>query len=122
MKRPLCSALIAGLLAGRACAAPADTAPSGIDKAAIDPAVRPQDDFFRYSQGTWLHDVDIPADRASWGAFNEAQENVETQIRTLIEQAAQGRAAKPGSDAQKMGDYYASYVDRARRDAPGLAP
>ena len=136
MKRTLCSALIAGLLAGQAYAAPADTAPassaataattrsapSGVDAAALDPAVRPQDDFFRYSQGKWLHDVDIPADRASWGAFNIAQDNVETQIRTLIEQAAQDKSAAPGSDAQKMGDYYASYVDRARRDALGLAP
>ena len=74
----MCSALILGLLAGRAYAAPADTAPSGVDQAAVDPAVRPQDDFFRYSQGKWLHDVDIPADRARWGAFNVAQENVET--------------------------------------------
>ncbi|PQO88989.1 peptidase M13 [Massilia phosphatilytica] len=122
MKRLLCSALIAGLFAGQAYAAPADTAPSGVDKAAVDPAVRPQDDFFRYSQGKWLHDVDIPADRASWGAFNVAQENVETQIRTLIEQSAQDKAATPGSNAQKMGDYYASYIDRAHRDALGLAP
>ena len=122
MKRILCSALIAGLLAGQAYAAPADTAPSGVDKAAVDPAVRPQDDFFRYSQGKWLHDVDIPADRASWGAFNVAQENVETQIRTLVEQAAQDKAATPGSNAQKMGDYYASYIDRAHRDALGFAP
>jgi len=135
MKRTLCSALIAGLLAGQAYAAPAGaaapapsaasaaaTAPSGVDKAAVDPAVRPQDDFFRYSQGKWLHDVEIPADRASWGAFNIAQDNVETQIRTLIEQAAQDKSAAPGSDTQKMGDYYASYVDRARRDTLGAAP
>ncbi len=115
----MCSALILGLLAGQAYAAPADTAPSGVDQAAVDPAVRPQDDFFRYSQGKWLHDVDNPADRASWGAFNVAQENVETQIRTLIEQAAQDKAAAPGSKAQKMGDYYASDIDRAHRDALG---
>ncbi|MCS0628689.1 M13 family metallopeptidase [Telluria mixta] len=122
MKRLLCSALILGVFAGQAYAAPADTAPSGVDKTAVDPAFRPQDDFFRYSQGKWLHDVDIPADRASWGAFNIAQENVETQIRTLIEQAAQDKTAKAGSNAQKMGDYYASYIDRAHRDALGVAP
>jgi predicted metalloendopeptidase len=122
MKRLLCSALILGVFAGQAYAAPADTAPSGVDKAAVDPAVRPQDDFFRYSQGKWLHDVDIPADRASWGAFNVAQENVETQIRTLIEQAAQDKTAQAGSNTQKMGDYYASYIDRAHRDALGYTP
>jgi predicted metalloendopeptidase len=137
MNRTLCSALIAGLFAGLAHTAVADPAatpstapgataafvtPSGVDKAALDASVRPQDDFFRYSQGRWLKDVDIPADRSSWGAFNIAQENVEGQIRTLIEKAAQDSNAKAGSDSQKMGDYYASYVDQARRDALGAKP
>jgi putative endopeptidase len=85
-------------------------------------AVRPQDDFFRYSQGKWLKDVDIPNDRSSWGAFNIAADNVETQIRTLIEQAANDKNAKAGSDTQKMGDFYASYVDQQHRNQLGLAP
>lgn len=140
MKRSLCSALITGLFAGAAFAAPtgsatpagadaaavsttaAANAPSGVDKGALDAAVRPQDDFFRYSQGTWLKDVEIPNDRSSWGAFNIAQESVEGQIRTLIEQAAQDKTAKTGSDNQKMGDYYASYVDQAHRNALGVNP
>jgi predicted metalloendopeptidase len=95
---------------------------SGVDAVSIDSSVRPQDDFFRYSQGKWLKDVEIPSDRSSWGAFNIAQDNVEQQIRTLIEQAAQDKSAKAGSDAQKMGDFYASYVDEKRRNELGLAP
>jgi len=139
MKRTLCSALIAGLFAGfahagapaahpaadTASAAPSATASSarsGVDTGAMDAAVRPQDDFFRYSQGKWLKDVDIPNDRSSWGAFNIAADNVETQIRTLIEQAANDKNAKAGSDTQKMGDFYASYVDQQRRNQLGLAP
>jgi putative endopeptidase len=132
MKRTLCSILIAGLFAGAAFAAPTDSAApnaataaqsvSGVDKGALDASVRPQDDFFRYSQGKWLKDVEIPNDRSSWGAFNVAQENVEGQIRTLIEGAAQDKNAKAGSDAQKMGDYYASYIDMARRNALGVKP
>jgi predicted metalloendopeptidase len=139
MKRTLCSALIAGLFAGfahagapavhpaadaasAASSAAAASARSGVDVGALDAAVRPQDDFFRYSQGKWLKDVDIPNDRSSWGAFNVAADNVEQQIRTLIEQAAQDKKAKAGSDTQKMGDFYTSYVDQARRNALGLAP
>jgi predicted metalloendopeptidase len=95
---------------------------SGIDTAHIDSTVHAQDDFFRYSQGKWLKDVDIPADRASWGAFNVAQENVENQVRTIIEQAEQNKARKKGSDAQKIGDYYASFLDEARRNALGVKP
>ncbi|QOL50298.1 M13 family metallopeptidase [Massilia litorea] len=138
MKRTLCSSLIAGLFVtgihlaahaggnddhpkAAAAAAPVATV-SGVDVAAIDTGVRAQDDFFRYSQGKWLKDVEIPSDRASWGAFNIAQDKVEDQVRTIIEGAAADKGARKGSNAQKMGDYYASYVDEARRNELGLAP
>ena len=121
MKPTLCSALIAGLFAVASHAGAAD-AVSGVDVAAIDPSVRAQDDFFRHSQGKWLKDVEIPSDRSSWGAFNVAADKVEGQVRAIIEQAALDKTARAGSSAQKMGDYYASYVDEARRNALGLAP
>lgn len=95
---------------------------AGIDTAGIDQNVRAQDDFFRHTQGKWLSGVEIPADRSSWGAFNVAQEKVEQQVRSIIEQAEQNKARKPGSDAQKIGDYYASFMDQDRRNALGLAP
>ena len=132
MKRTLCSSAIVALLAGMACANAAEpsatvaataAAPiSGVDVGSIDRGVRSQDDFFRYSQGKWLQDVEIPSDRASWGAFNIAQDKVETQIRTLIEQADQDKNKKAGSDAQKMGDFYASYMNEQRRNEQGMAP
>jgi predicted metalloendopeptidase len=140
MKRTLCSSLIAGLFAvashagahdatatavATATAAPSTVAAaaiSGVDAAAIDAGVRAQDDFFRYSQGKWLKEVEIPSDRSSWGAFNIAADKVEGQVRTIIEQAAAGKDAGKGSSAQKMGDYYASFVDQARRDELGLTP
>jgi predicted metalloendopeptidase len=136
MKRRVCSTLIAGLFAGAAWAGSPDSAPAasaapaaavaaqraGVDVAAFDTSVRPQDDFFRYSQGTWLKEVEIPSDRSSWGAFNVAQDKVEQQIRTLIEKAAQDKQAKAGSDAQKMGDFYNSFVDQKHRDELGLSP
>jgi predicted metalloendopeptidase len=132
MKRSLCSTLVVGLFAGAAHAQAADVPAkpavqaavpgSGVDSGAIDSGVRPQDDFFRYSQGKWLKDVEIPSDRSSWGAFNVAADKVEQQLATLIEQAAADKKAKRGSDNQKLGDFYASYIDQARRDQLGLAP
>ena len=134
MKRTLCSSLIAGLFVVSAHAgahdatttaaptAAAASAVSGVDTGAIDAGVRAQDDFFRYSQGKWLKDVEIPSDRASWGAFNIAQDKVEGQVRAIIEQAALDKEARKGSAAQKMGDYYASFVDEARRNELGLTP
>jgi predicted metalloendopeptidase len=134
MKRTLCSSLIVGLFAGighagahdSAASAPSvaavASARSGVDTGAIDASVRGQDDFFRYTQGKWLKDVEIPSDRSSWGAFNIAQDNVEQQIRTIIEQAGQDKNARAGSDARKMGDFYASFMDEKRRNELGLAP
>jgi putative endopeptidase len=135
MKRTLCSSLIVGLLAGMSHAGAHDaaagaTAPaatvasprSGVDIGAMDASVRAQDDFFRYTQGKWLKDVEIPSDRPSWGAFQIAQDNVEQQVRTIIEQAAQDKHARSGSDAQKMGDFYTSFMDENRRNELGLAP
>lgn len=132
MKRTLCSTLIAGLFAVATHAGAADDHPkaaavasasvSGVDVGAIDAGVRAQDDFFRHSQGKWLKDVEIPSDRSSWGAFNVAQDKVEGQIRTIIEGAAADKNARAGSAAQKMGDYYTSYVDQARRNELGLRP
>ena len=133
MKRSLCSSVIAGLFVvtapafahgGASTVAPSAAAAtaSGIDVAAIDREVRPQDDFFRYTQGKWLKDVDIPSDRSSWSAFSIAQERVEEQVSAIIGEAAAQKTAKAGSEAQKMGDFYNSYVDEKRRNELGLAP
>jgi putative endopeptidase len=135
MKRSLCSTLIAGLFAvasqaGAHEAKPAAPAPSaalagatsGIEVTAMDTGVRAQDDFFRYTQGKWLKDVDIPSDRSSWSAFSIAQERVEQQVSAIIGEAASQKNAKAGSEAQKMGDFYTSYVDEKRRNELGLAP
>jgi putative endopeptidase len=133
MKRTLSSvavaALFASLAAGSAAApapapstqlAPASAQRSGVDVASHDVAVRAQDDFFRHALGKWLTDVEIPSDRSSWGAFNIAQDNVEKQIRTIIETAMQDPHATP--ERRKIGDFYASYIDEQRRNALGLAP
>lgn len=137
MKPSLCSTVIAGLFAvasqagaHEAPAAPGTVKPapsasaqaSGIEVAAMDRGVRAQDDFFRYSQGTWLKDVAIPSDRSSWSAFSIAQERVEQQVSAIIGAAAASTNAPAGSEAQKMGDFYTSYVDEQRRNALGLAP
>ena len=95
---------------------------SGVDVQYIDAGTRPQDDFFRHTQGKWLKDVEIPADRSSWGAFNVAQDKVEQQVQTLVEQAEKDTAREKGSDNQKIGDFYASYIDETRRNGLGVQP
>jgi predicted metalloendopeptidase len=94
---------------------------SGIEIANLDPSVRPQDDLFRYVNGTWLATAEIPADRALQATFNVLADEAEAGLRELIEEAAAGDAA-PGTTARKVGDLYASFCDTEHIDALGVGP
>jgi putative endopeptidase len=95
---------------------------AGINFATFDTAVRPQDDFFRFVNGTWLRTATIPADRSNFGASAELAEHAQEVLRELIEQAAATRDAKAGSDEQRVGDFYRSYMDSARVESLGITP
>jgi putative endopeptidase len=95
---------------------------SGIDTQYIDAGVRPQDDFFAHVNGKWLKETEIPGDKASWGTFMKLRDDTMPQIRTIIERAQADKGAKQGSETQKIGDLYASYMDEARRNALGVKP
>ena len=92
----------------------------GLDFAGMDPSVAPGDDFFRYANGRWLATTEIPADRSSWGVDAQLAELTLQRTAELI-RAADASAA-PGTEARKIGDYYASYMDAARIERLGLTP
>lgn len=94
---------------------------SGIDLSHVDPQARPQDDLFGHVNGRWLTDYEIPADRATDGAFRLLHDRAEEQIRDLITQAA-ASGAEPGTDEQRIGDLYASFMDEQTIATRGLAP
>ena len=100
-------------------AAPVAPVVHDVDLAGIDKSVKPGDDFYQYANGSWIKTAQIPADRSSYGPAVVLIEKTNTQVRTLIQDAAKG-APKKGSDAQKVGDYYASFMDEARIEADGL--
>ena len=131
MKRLLiCAAL---LLLASACTTPenrnssAQKSPpvklqSGIETQYFDYSVRPQDDFYRYVNGKWLDTTRIPADRSSWGSFYKLREKALDECRQLIETVARQPNKQPGSEAQKIGDLYNSFMDQARLEKLGLKP
>ena len=98
-------------------------APSGLDLAGMDRAVAPGDDFFAYANGTWLKTTEIPADRSSWGIGAVLVELTAKRTADLIAESAKS-SAPAGSDARKIGDYYASFMDEASIEAKraGAAP
>jgi len=102
--------------------APASTAPDiGINLAYIDRSVEPGDNFFDYANGAWLKTAEIPSDRSSTGAFYDIFEITEKHTADLIRNAGAGNPAA-GSNARKIADYYAAYMDTAAIDKAGLTP
>lgn len=94
---------------------------SGIDISNIDPAVRPQDDLFRYMNGTWLTTAQIPSDRAADGAFYWLRDESEKKVREIIETTSATISA-PGSVAQKIGDLYRSFMNEKMAEERGISP
>jgi predicted metalloendopeptidase len=116
-------AIALGPYARPAVASPAADTPveHGIDLAGMDRSVVPGDDFFAYANGAWIKSTEIPADRSTWGPSSELTELTARRTADLIAEAAKTKGPA-GSDARKIGDYYASFMDEARIEARGLAP
>jgi putative endopeptidase len=94
---------------------------SGIALEHMDTSVRPGDDFFSYVNGKWIAETEIPADKASYGGFGILRDEAQEDVRAIIEASATGDFAK-GTDEQKVGDLYKSYMDRETRNANGMEP
>jgi predicted metalloendopeptidase len=94
---------------------------SGIETQFIDSSVRPQDDFFKYLNGKWLQETEIPSDKSSWGTFMKLRDDTLPQLREIIEADAKAKH-KAGSDEQKIGDLYASFMDEKKIEALGTKP
>jgi len=94
---------------------------SGITLSNMDTTAAPGDNFMQYVNGNWIKNTKIPADKASFGAATVLHEKAQDDVRAIIENAAKA-GGKDGSDEQKIGDYYASYLNQKGRDSVGLAP
>jgi putative endopeptidase len=93
----------------------------GLDLAAGKPDVKAGDDFFAHVNGAWYDTFQIPEDRSSYGIFTTLDEEAQEQVRKIIEEAAASQPAA-GSPEQKIGDYYASFMDTAAIETHDLAP
>lgn len=99
----------------------AATPVSGIDLTAMDTTVRPGDDFFAYVNGAWVAETEMPADKSRYGVFDKLRDESQEAVKAIIEESANGDFPK-GSDEQKVGDLYKSFLDWDGRDARGIEP
>ncbi len=92
---------------------------SGIDVEDLDATIRPQDDLYRHVNGKWIERTEIPSDKARYGSFLVLAEEAEKAVREII---VESQAAASGTEARKVGDLYASFLDEARAEALGAGP
>ena len=93
----------------------------GFDASGMNRAVAPGDSFAAFVNGGWAQSTEIPADRASYGMFTRLDDLSKERTRAIIEEASRSNAAA-GSEAQKVGDFFASFMDEATIEAKGAAP
>lgn len=87
----------------------------------FDQSVAAKQDFFRFVNGSWLQNTDIPADKARWGSFDELRENAEKQVLEIVRELAAAEHSK-NSDAQKIADLYKSFLNEPLINTLGLNP
>ncbi|WUD57990.1 M13 family metallopeptidase [Nocardia sp. NBC_00511] len=92
---------------------------SGPDMSGSDAAVRPQDDLFRFVNGKWLNEYQLPPDKTSFGTFDEVNDRVQGQLREIIDGIKDPAA---GSEEQQIRDLYDAKVDLAQIEKLGLTP
>lgn len=94
---------------------------SGLLLKNMDTLIRPGDNFDAYVNGTWQRNTVIPADKPSYGASYMVYDKSQEDVKAIIETAAKSDFAD-GSDEQKIGDFYGSFMDSITRDKIGIAP
>lgn len=94
---------------------------SPVDRSNFDLAIRPQDDLFEYVNGRWLRETEIPADKSNYGSFTALADLSQRRCNEMIQQLANEKH-DTGTDAQKIGDFYKSFMDVDRVNQAGGQP
>ncbi len=92
----------------------------GINLDGINSAIEPGDDFFRYFNGTWLEEAEIPSDRTSTGSFLDLAIRSEERVQAIL--ANLETKENISAVERKVRDLYRSFIDAAHLEEIGLAP
>jgi len=87
----------------------------------MDTTLKPGNDFFSYTNGSWLKNNPIPADKNSTSAFDELFEKNRHDIREIIEESASIKDVQPGSNTEKIGTFFNSGMDSLSIEQQGLS-
>ncbi|AZA92746.1 Neutral endopeptidase [Chryseobacterium nakagawai] len=98
-----------------------NTIDKGLDLAAMNTSIRPQDDFYNYVNGAWMKTVQIPSDKPAWGSFDKLAEDTDNNSMMILNSLLTDKFAV-GSEGKKIQDLYASYMNMQKRNTDGIKP
>ena len=87
----------------------------------IDHSIKPQNDFFQFSNGTWIKNNPVPPSESRWGSFNELEKSNNEKLTKILEEAKKKNVVI-GSTDQILGSFYSAMLDFERRNIQGLSP
>ena len=94
---------------------------SGINFSDMDRKIRPQDNFYLYTNGGWMRKNPLKPAYSRFGTFDILQDMTTAQIHNIVEELA----AKPqtkGSNDYRVAVLYKQAMDIATRNALGAQP
>jgi putative endopeptidase len=94
----------------------------GIDTSLMDKSISPKDNFFKFVNGTWLKNTEIPADKTRWGSFDELRLKTDKDALAILKEAANNPAYKSNTDQGKAINMYKSIMDTVARNKQGINP
>ncbi|WP_294733840.1 M13 family metallopeptidase [uncultured Flavobacterium sp.] len=94
----------------------------GINLSYMDKSVEPGEDFFRYVNGTWIDNTEIPGNKTRWGSFDELRERTNNDALAILKEAAANEKLDPNTDQGKAASLYRSIMDTKARNKAGIAP
>jgi predicted metalloendopeptidase len=94
----------------------------GLNLDLMDKSVRPNDDFFKFVNGAWLKNTEIPADKTRWGSFDELRQNTDKDALAILKEASKNPKYKSTTDQGKAVNMYKAAMDTVARNKQGILP
>jgi putative endopeptidase len=94
----------------------------GINTSLMDKSVSPKNDFFKFVNGTWLKNTEIPADKTRWGSFDELRQNTDKDALAILKEATNNPKYAPNTDQGKAISMYKAAMDTVARNKQEIAP
>jgi putative endopeptidase len=94
---------------------------NAINKNDMDLNIKPGENFYLYSNGNWIKNHPVPADKPLYGSFTELYDDNQTKLKNLIDSISKSNN-KQGSNAQKIADLYNSGMDTSQIEKDGINP